>query len=197
MEDEAWRSLMVRFETHLAAEKGLAALTVRNYKTDLQPLFDFMRLRDVGGLDALDRYALRAYLAWLVELGYVRASVVRKLSTLRTFLRWLIREKELDKDPLPRRGVMKKEARLPRFLSEDDAAKLMDAPDASRDLGARDRALLELLYAGGLRVSEAGGPRPARRRAGDDGGPRARQGRQAACRADGCGGPRRGRALRP
>ena len=99
MEDEAWRSLMVRFETHLAAEKGLAALTVRNYKTDLQPLFDFMRLRDVGGLDALDRYALRAYLAWLVELGYVRASVVRKLSTLRTFLRWLIREKELDKDP--------------------------------------------------------------------------------------------------
>ena len=67
---------MVRFETHLAAEKGLAALTVRNYKTDLQPLFDFMRLRDVGGLDALDRYALRAYLAWLVELGYVRASVV-------------------------------------------------------------------------------------------------------------------------
>ena len=157
MEDEAWRSLMVRFETHLAAEKGLAALTVRNYKTDLQPLFDFMRLRDIGGLDALDRYALRAYLAWLVELGYVRASVVRKLSTLRTFLRWLIREKELDKDPLPRRGVMKKEARLPRFLSEDDAAKLMDAPDASRDLGARDRALLELLYAGGLRVSELAG----------------------------------------
>ena len=157
MEHDAWRSLMDRFETHLAAEKGLAPLTVRNYKTDLRPLFDFMEMRDVGGLDALDRYALRAYLAWLVELGYVRSSVVRKLSTLRTFLRWLIREKELDKDPLPRRGVMKREARLPRFLSEDDAARLMEAPDASRDLGARDRALLELLYAGGLRVSEIAG----------------------------------------
>ena len=157
MEEEAWRSLMVRFETHLAAEKGLAPLTVRNYRTDIQPLFDYMRLRDVRGLDALDRYALRAYLAWLVELGYVRASVVRKLSTLRTFLRWLIREKELDKDPLPRRGVMKRESRLPRFLSELDAARLMDAPDTSQNLGARDRAMLELLYAGGLRVSELAG----------------------------------------
>ena len=157
MEENAWRSLLIRFETHLAAEKGLAPLTVRNYKTDLQPLFDFMRARGFGSLDALDRYALRAYLAWLVELGYVRSSVVRKLSTLRTFLRWLIREKELDKDPLPRRGVMKREARLPRFLSEDDAGRLMDAPDPSRELGARDRALLELLYAGGLRVSEIAG----------------------------------------
>ena len=157
MEQDAWRSLIERFETHLAAEKGLAPLTVRNYRTDLRPLFDFMRMRDIDGLDALDRYALRAYLAWLVELGYVRSSVVRKLSTLRTFLRWLIREGDLDKDPLPRRGVMKREARLPRFLSEDDAARLVEAPDASRDLGARDRAMLELLYAGGLRVSELAG----------------------------------------
>ncbi len=157
MEHDAWRSLIARFETHLAAEKGLAPLTVRNYRTDIQPLFEFMRMRDVDGLAALDRYALRAYLAWLVELGYVRPSVVRKLSTLRTFLRWLIREKELDKDPLPRRGVMKREARLPRFLSEDDAASLVEAPDASRNLGARDKAMLELLYAGGLRVSELAG----------------------------------------
>jgi site-specific recombinase XerD len=157
MEENDWRSLLGRFETHLVAEKDLAALTVRNYKTDLQPLFDFMMLRDIRGLDALDRYALRGYLAWLVELGYVRSSVVRKLSTLRTFLRWLLREKELDRDPLPRRGVMKREVRLPRFLSAEDAARLMAAPDTSRDLGARDKALLELLYAGGLRVSELAG----------------------------------------
>ena len=157
MEEHSWRALMERFETHLAAEKGLAPLTVRNYRTDLRPLFDFMRMRDIDGLDALDRYVLRAYLAWLVELGYVRSSVVRKLSTLRTFLRWLIREGDLDKDPLPRRGVMKRETRLPRFLSEDDAARLVEAPDTSRDLGARDRAMLELLYAGGLRVSELAG----------------------------------------
>ena len=157
MDENDWRSMLGRFETHLSAEKGLAALTVRNYKTDLAPLFDYMRLRKVTGLEALDRYALRGYLAWLVELGYVRSSVVRKLSTLRTFLRWLLREKVLDRDPLPKRGVMKRDSRLPRFLSEDDAARLVAAPDSSEELGARDRALLELLYAGGLRVSEISG----------------------------------------
>jgi site-specific recombinase XerD len=121
----------------------------------VQPLYEYMQLRGVESLKALDRYALRAYLAWLVELGYARASIVRKLSGLRTFLCWLLREKLIDRDPLPRRGIMKRESRLPRFLSQDEAAKLVSAPDYSDRFGPRDRALLELLYAAGLRVSEA------------------------------------------
>ena len=157
MNDKDWHALMGRFENHLAAEKGLAALTVRNYGTDLRPLFEYMQMRKVASLKALDRYALRGYLAWLVELGYVKSSIVRKLSALRSFLRWLLREKLVDKDPLPRRGVMKRDSRLPRFLSQEEAARLMAAPDTSEGLGLRDRALLELLYAGGLRVSEARG----------------------------------------
>ena len=155
MNDREWQSLVGRFETHLSAEKGLAALTVRNYLADVRPLYEYMRLRSVAGLEALDRYVLRGYLAWLVELGYVRSSIVRKLSALRSFLRWLLREKIIETDPLPRRGVMKRDHRLPRFLSEEDAARLMAAPDPSKALGVRDRALLELLYGGGLRVSEA------------------------------------------
>ena len=110
MDDRQWRAMLGRFETHLTAEKGLAALTVRNYKTDLEPLYQYMRLWKVPGLPALDRYALRKYLAWLVELGYARSSVVRKLSALRSFLRWLLREKVIDHDPLPRRGVMKRDS---------------------------------------------------------------------------------------
>lgn len=148
---------MGRFKTHLAAEKGLAALTVRNYMTDVAPLSEYMEVRKLPDLRALDRYALRAYLAWLVELGYVKSSIVRKLSALRSFLRWLLAEKLIEVDPLPRRGVMKRDSRLPRFLSQADAAKLVTAPDTSEGLGPRDRALLELLYAGGLRVSEARG----------------------------------------
>ena len=146
---------MGRFETHLSAEKGLAALTVRNYKTDLHPLYEYTQLRHIASLRALDRPVLRGYLAWLVQLGYVRSSIVRKLSALRSFLGWLLREKLIDKDPLPRRGVMKRETRLPRFLSQEEAAKLVGAPDTSEALGTRDRALLELVYAAGLRVSEA------------------------------------------
>jgi integrase/recombinase XerC len=155
MNETDWHGLIQKFETHLSAEKGLASLTVRNYKTDLQPLFEYMQMKDIGDVQTLDRHQIRAYLAWLVELGYVKASIVRKLSALRTFIKWLIRVGILEKDPLPTRGMMKKESRLPRFLSQSEAASLMSAPDASDSLGVRDRALLEIIYAAGLRVSEA------------------------------------------
>ena len=155
MDKRSWADLIAGFETHLTAERDLAALTVRNYKTDLSPLYEYMQLRKIASLKSMDRYDLRSYLAWLVELGYARSSVVRKLSALRSFLRWLLREKLVDADPLPRRGVMKRESRLPRFLSQEEAARLVSAPDSSTGLGIRDRALLELVYAGGLRVSEA------------------------------------------
>lgn len=154
MDAAAWQELIEKFETHLTAEKGLADLTVRNYKTDLQPLFEYMQTQDINDLRLLDRYRVRGYLAWLVELGYVKASIVRKLSALRTFIRWLIRIGVIERDPMPSRGTMKGEGRLPRFLSQSEAGRLVSAPDASDDLGARDRALLELIYAAGLRVSE-------------------------------------------
>ena len=155
MEQHDWRELMRRFEQHLRVERGLAGLTVRNYRTDLEPLFDFMLKNGVHDLKALDRAALRAYLAWLIELGYVRRSVARKVSALRTLLRWLVRLKLIDADPLPRRGVMKLDSRLPRFLSQNEAAKLVQAAETSNPGKIRDRALLELIYGAGLRVSEA------------------------------------------
>ena len=155
MQEKEWRSLIQGFTEHLKAEKALVALTVRNYRTDLEPLNDYMRLNEITELKALDRTTLRGYLAWLSELGYVRASMSRKLSTLRTFLRWLVRQGQIDVDPLPKRGIMKLESRLPRFLTQTEASTLLGAPDPSERLGSRDRALLELIYAGGLRVSEA------------------------------------------
>ena len=155
MDQREWDSLIAQYGEHLKAERSLADLTVRNYTTDLRPLFDFMAMREIASLADLDRSSLRSYLAWLSELGYVRASIVRKLSALRAFLRWLVRKSVIESDPLPRRGVMKRESRLPRFLSEEEADRLVNSPDASNGLGARDRALLELIYGAGLRVSEA------------------------------------------
>ena len=157
MDPTEWNALLDRFANHLSAERGLAALTVRNYSTDLAPLYDYMREMDAEGLKDLDRDFLRGYLGWLVKLGYARSSIVRKLSGLRSFLRWLLREGMIETDPLPRRGVMKRESRLPRFLSQREAASLVSSPDMSERLGPRDRALLETLYAGGLRVSEVTG----------------------------------------
>ena len=116
MNENEWKRLIADFETHLRAEKGLADLTIRNYKADIQPLYDYMRLKDLADMRGLDRTILRGYLAWLTELGYVRHSVSRKLSTLRTFLKWMSSQGIIEGDPLPKRGIMrvpKRTAALP------------------------------------------------------------------------------------
>ena len=157
MDEREWASAIEKFSTHLSAERGLAALTVRNYTTDLTALAEYMRTKRIPRLGNLDRLALRSYLAWLVQLGYARSSVVRKLSALRSFLRWLAKEGLIEGDPLPRRGVMKRERRLPDFLSQRDSARLVEAPDSTTPVGLRDRAILEVAYGSGLRVSEVRG----------------------------------------
>ncbi len=154
METEDWQDLTSRFRDHLVAERGLAPLTVRNYLSDIAPLHDFMSEREIESFAYLDRRRVRAYLAWLQEIGYVRSSVSRKLSALRSLFKWLKRTGIVESDPLPARGAFKLDSRLPRFLSENEAAKLVSAPDATSDKSVRDKALLELVYATGLRVSE-------------------------------------------
>ncbi len=157
MNPEDWNRISAQFQDHLKVDKSLAPLTVRNYKTDLQPLRDYLDERSISDLRSLDRTLLRGYLAWLNDLGYVKHSIARKLSVLRTFLKWLLQQGLIETDPLPKRGVMKLDSRLPRFLSPDEAAELIGAPATDRPLGIRDRALLETIYAAGLRVSEATG----------------------------------------
>ena len=157
MEGADWQELMNRYREHLVAERGLAPLTVRNYLSDLAPLRDFMSDREIVSFAELDRRRVRAYLAWLQQIGYERSSVSRKLSALRTLFKWLNRIGVAEHDPIPPRGAFKVGSRLPRFLSQDEAAKLVSAPDPTSDKRVRDRALLELVYAAGLRVSEVRG----------------------------------------
>ena len=157
MDAPNWDDVMGRFRDHLTAERSLAPPTVRNYLDDLEPLREFMLERDINAFSDLDRRTVRTYLSWLHELGYVRPSIARKLSVLRTLFRWLNRQGIADQEPLPARGSFKTDSRLPRFLSQDEAAKLMTSPDPTSDKGIRDRALLEIIYAAGLRVSEVNG----------------------------------------
>src|SRR5262249_5154478 len=102
----------------------------------------------------LDHLNARAYLADLNQKGHSKASAARKLSAIRAFGRYLRREGVLDGDPAALVGTPKREVRIPSHLAVDEMSKLLDTPDTSGPLGRRDKAILELFYASGLRLSE-------------------------------------------
>ena len=146
-----------RYINHLEAEKNASAYTIRNYKTDLLDFFHFLKEKKVGTLNEVNRHVLRDYLAHLVGRGIAKASVARKLSAIRSFYRYLVREKIIEANPIKTVSSPKLDKRLPSFLTLDEVKRLLEAPDPSTPQGLRDRALLELLYASGLRVSELAG----------------------------------------
>jgi len=148
-----------RYIKYLEAEKRASPYTVRNYKNDLLDFLYFLKKERIDPLDEakVDRHVLRDYLSKLVERGTAKTSIARRLSAIRSFYRYLEREKIITKNPIERVSSPKLEKRLPAFLTTEEVEKLLNAPDTSTPLGQRDRALLELLYASGLRVSELAG----------------------------------------
>ena len=138
----------------LAAEHRRSPLTLRNYRNDLGAFARHLEQDQVADLLTVDRQSFRAYLATLAAAGLTRRSVARKVSTIHTFYRWLVSEGQLARDPLNGVSPPKRERRLPRVLIEAEAAALVAAPTAADAFGLRDRAILELLYAAGLRVAE-------------------------------------------
>jgi len=143
-----------KYINYLEAERNMSAYTVRNYTTDLLDFFDFLRAKDISSLKEVDRLTLRDYLAHLMKQGLVKASIARKLSAIRSFYRYLLREGMISTSPAATTSSPKLDKRLPSFLTIEEVKRLLEAPDLSTPQGQRDRALLELLYASGLRVSE-------------------------------------------
>ncbi len=146
--------LLEGFIRHLELERQLSRYTVRNYRTDLEGFLAFLRGEGVTSLGEVERPALRRYSARLLEQKYFKASIARKLSALRSFYRFLAREDLVDSDPAALITAPKQEERLPSYLTQDEVKGLLAAPDPSSPRGTRDRAILEILYASGLRVSE-------------------------------------------
>jgi integrase/recombinase XerC len=143
-----------RYINHLQAERNVSPYTIRNYKSDLLDFFRFIKDKKVATLDEVNRQVLRDYLGHLVGRGIVKGSIARKLSAIRSFYRYLMREKLITANPVERISSPKLDKRLPSFLTLNEVKQLLEAPDPSTPQGLRDRALLELLYASGLRVSE-------------------------------------------
>ncbi len=143
-----------KYINYLEVERNVSPYTVRNYTTDLLGFFKFLKGKEISSLNEVDRHVARDYLAYLLEQGFVKASIARKLSAIRSFYRYLLREKMVSTSPVETTSSPKLDKRLPSFLSIKEVNRLLEAPDLSTPQGQRDRALLELLYASGLRVSE-------------------------------------------
>ena len=142
------------FLAMVSVEKGLAKNTVEAYSRDLSRLAEFLAQQGVASWEQVRTLQLRSYVSSLRRLGLSARSIARHVVTLRRFYRFLQTEGLVSDDPLPALYLTPASRRLPHTLSADDVRKLLAQPRTSHALGVRDQAMLELLYATGLRVSE-------------------------------------------
>jgi site-specific recombinase XerD len=156
------RALIDAFADHLALERHLAEGTVLAYRRDLTQVATFLARRGRGLAEAgLDD--LRRFLAQLATLGYARASMARRVGAIHTFYRWAAATGHVEADPAALLGRPKVASRLPTVLRVPEAERLVEAPltdgddEVDRAVALRDRAILELMYGSGLRVSEVAG----------------------------------------
>lgn len=150
------RDLVGEYFAYLRVEKGLSVNTLTNYAHDLDKLQGFARGTGKP-LQLLDKHNLSECFRALTQTGLSPRSVARAISTARGFYRFLLRDGFIKDDPLANISAPQIDRHLPNFLTEDEIGHLLDAPDTSTTAGVRDRAMLELLYATGLRVSELTG----------------------------------------
>lgn len=148
------KNILDMFIDYLEAEKCASVYTVRNYRNDLLDFFTFTRHHGVKSLRDVDRQVIRSFLSALAEEGKAKTSIARKLSAIRCFFRYLMREELIKTSPAAAAVSPRLDRRLPVFLTIEEARRLVESPNLATPQGQRDRALLELLYAAGLRVSE-------------------------------------------
>jgi len=145
------------FLAYLLTERNYSPATIRSYGTDLRQFLAFLASRGPGFATnprEIDPLVIRAFLGSLHERKDGRATIARKLASVRSFFRYLVREGKLDENPARPIRNPRQETKLPRLLGESEVQVLLETPETSTLKGKRDRALLELLYATGMRVGE-------------------------------------------
>ena len=147
------QKLIDEYITAIRVEKGLSNNTIQSYRNDLNILCEFLSRREKNLLTA-ERDDLVDLLAWMKDDGRSDASIARLMSSVKGLFKFALTEKLLNRDPTAYMSTRKAWQTLPRFLAPEEVDKLLEQPDMSNDIGVRDRAMLELLYATGLRVSE-------------------------------------------
>jgi integrase/recombinase XerC len=156
------RDAIKAFLEFVRYNRNLSPHTVRAYQTDLEQFLQFVAAstavrQSAVGITALTTDAVRGFMGDLHDRGLSRSSSARRLAALRTFAKYLVREEQLAEDPTSLVGAPRMNQTLPAHLPVDEVTRLLEAPDVNTVAGRRDRAVLELFYASGLRLSELAG----------------------------------------
>lgn len=148
---------------YLQYQRNASAHTLRNYASDLEQFHSFLTHTPEGterpepDPEQIDNLTIREFLGELYRRGNNKTSVARKLATLRSFMKHLSNQGFMKANPAKSVASPRQEKRLPEFMTKDSVAELVEAPDPNTNIGKRDRAILEMLYASGLRASELTG----------------------------------------
>src|SRR4051794_13622735 len=149
--------LIEQFLEHLRYERNVSAHTLRNYSSDLEQFLYFLTADDkrkAPEISEIDHLTIREWLASLHAAHKTKSSIARKLAALRTFFQFLVREGLLELNPAKLGATPKLEKKLPKHLSIEEAARLIQSTHPRPDFGKRDRGMLELMYATGVRVAD-------------------------------------------
>ncbi|MDU0199889.1 site-specific tyrosine recombinase XerD [Paenibacillus sp. MAH-36] len=142
------------FIRFLSVERGLSKNTLESYERDLQQFVDYLQRQGITAWKETSKTNIAGFLSQLKLLGRATATLSRNLVSIRAFYQYLLRERLVDADPSLFIEAPKLEKKLPKVLSVEEVGKLLDAPHLELVSGVRDKAMLELLYATGIRVSE-------------------------------------------
>ncbi|MFV9510749.1 site-specific tyrosine recombinase XerD [Tepidibacillus sp. LV47] len=143
-----------QFTHYLLVEKGLAQNTIDSYRRDLISYFKFLKKYEIASIEDTNRSHIIAYLLSLKNNGRATTTISRNLASIRAFYQFLVRDRFIEKDPSQNLESPKIDKRLPKVLTVEQVEILLNMPDINTPAGIRDRAMLELLYATGIRVSE-------------------------------------------
>ena len=142
------------FASYMMVERGLSQNTIVSYQNDLKKAASYFKKQNINSWDNISRYDIMNFLAHLTNQKQSRATISRQVSCLRQFYQFLLRRHLVENDPMALVTIPKGERRLPVVLTEEEVDAMLAVPDVNKKMGVRDRAILEVLYATGMRVSE-------------------------------------------
>jgi len=146
--------IISKFIEYLEYEKGYSKKTIISYEKDLELFNTYLKDNKITNINNIDYNTIRKYLSHLHDKKYEASSISRKISTLRSFFKYNLKEKNIKNNPMTLISNPKKEKKLPKYLNYEEMERLLNSIDTSELEGIRDKLIIELLYSTGIRVSE-------------------------------------------